>query len=97
MVAGDIPTEHEEPLSKFMIHLHPSWKIDRIESELREYLEDPERLQQMALDGFIYARRYLTSTYVQTAPMRLAYRLLTRVIGGRLIMSCLWLGLIDQE
>ena len=50
-----------------MIHLHPSWKIDRIEEELRTYLADPERLQQMAIEGFIYARRYLTSTYVSSS------------------------------
>lgn len=66
MVAGDIPTEHEEPLSKFMIRLQPSWKIDKIENELRKYLADPDRLEQMAIDGFIYARRYLTTTFVDT-------------------------------
>jgi hypothetical protein len=62
VVAGDIPTEHEAPLSKFMIRLQPSWTFERIELELRRYLADPEKLQQMALEGFIYARRYLTST-----------------------------------
>jgi hypothetical protein len=45
-----------------MIRLQPSWDIERIEIEIQKYLDDPERLQQMALEGFIYARRYLTST-----------------------------------
>ena len=62
VVAGDIPTEHEPQLSSFMIKLQPSWSIERIESEIQQHLDDPERLQQMALEGFIYARRYLTAT-----------------------------------
>jgi len=45
-----------------MIKLQPSWDIERIETEIQKYLDDPERLQQMALEGFVYARRYLTST-----------------------------------
>jgi hypothetical protein len=28
MQAGDLPTEHEEVLSKFVIRLAPSWKIE---------------------------------------------------------------------
>jgi hypothetical protein len=62
VIAGDIPTEHEGPLSKFMIKLQPSWNIERIEMEIQKYLDNPEKLQQMALEGFIYARSYLTST-----------------------------------
>jgi len=62
VVAGDIPTEHEAQLSSFMIKLQPSWSIEEIESEIQRYLDDPERLQQMALEGFIYARKYLTAT-----------------------------------
>ena len=62
VVAGDIPTEQEDQLSSFMIKLQPSWDIERIETEIQKYLDDPERLQQMALEGFVYARRYLTST-----------------------------------
>ena len=45
-----------------MIKLQPSWSIEEIESEIQRYLDDPERLQQMAFEGFIYARKYLTAT-----------------------------------
>jgi hypothetical protein len=62
VVAGDIPTEHEEALSRFMIPLQASWSIDRIEAQIKTYLAEPERLHQMAIDAFIYARSHLTTT-----------------------------------
>lgn len=71
VVAGDIPTEHEEALSKFMIHLEPTWNIERIHEELYKYLAQPEKLHQMALDGLVYARKHLTSTAKITDMLRL--------------------------
>lgn len=62
VVAADLATEHEEAMGKFVIKLHPKWKIERIEQELNEHLADPQRLHQMALDGFAYARQHLTTT-----------------------------------
>lgn len=62
MIAGDLPTEHEEALEKFTIKLKPSWKIERIKEEIDKYLAQPAKLHQMALDGLIYARQHLTAT-----------------------------------
>lgn len=62
MIAGDLPTEHEEALERFTIKLKPSWDIGRIEQEINKYLAQPEKLHQMAVDGVVYARQHLTST-----------------------------------
>lgn len=71
VVAGDLPTEHEEELEKFTIKLEPGWKIERIHWELEKYLAQPEKLHQMALDGFAYAREHLTGTSKITDMLRL--------------------------
>lgn len=60
--AGDLPTEHETALSKFMIVLKPSWDIERINREIQWHLDRPEVMQRKALEAFAYARRYLTNT-----------------------------------
>lgn len=62
VVAGDIPTEHEEALSKFVIRLHPDWKIEQIDEALEQALDDPDELQRKAFLAFAYARKYLTNT-----------------------------------
>lgn len=62
VIAGDLPTEHEEDLERFVIKLKPSWSIERIEEEIQKYLDQPDKLHQMALDGMIYARQHLTTT-----------------------------------
>ncbi|EIW71580.1 hypothetical protein TREMEDRAFT_27838 [Tremella mesenterica DSM 1558] len=62
VVAADLPTEQESALKRFTIPLKPSWPIERIDEELRRYLDRPERLHQMALDAFAYARKELTTT-----------------------------------
>jgi len=62
VIAADIPTEHEEALSKFVIPLKPTWDIEKIHEVLEGYLLDQERLHQMAMDGFAYARKHLTTT-----------------------------------
>lgn len=62
MVAADIPTEHESALSKFVIPLKATWSIEQINSAIQYYLDRPEVLQQMAVDGFVYARQHLTTT-----------------------------------
>lgn len=62
VLATDLPTEHEEALSKFTIPLEPSWDIEQIERQVQKYLDDPARLHQMALDAFAYARQHLTTT-----------------------------------
>ncbi|WRT69629.1 uncharacterized protein IL334_006618 [Kwoniella shivajii] len=62
VVASDLPTEHEEALSKFVIPLKSSWTIEKINEVLRYYLEREDLLQQMALDGLIWARQHLTTT-----------------------------------
>jgi hypothetical protein len=62
VIAGDLPTEHEEALERFVIKLKPSWTIQRIREEIDKYLAQPARLHQMALDGLAYARRHLTAT-----------------------------------
>ena len=62
VVAADLPTEHEEALSKFTIVLKPTWSIERIHEELQKYLDRPEKLHQMAMDAFAYARGHLTTT-----------------------------------
>lgn len=72
VIASDLPTEHEEAMEAFTIRLHPSWKIERIEEEINKYLAQPEKLQQMALDAFAYARRHLTTTAKVTDMLRLA-------------------------
>jgi hypothetical protein len=62
VIAGDLPTEHEEDLERFVIKLKPSWSIERIEEEIQKFLDQPDKLHQMALDGMIYARQHLTTT-----------------------------------
>jgi hypothetical protein len=62
VVASDLPTEHEDALAGFVIVLKPTWGIERIHEELQWYLDRPEVLHQMAVDGLIYARKQLTST-----------------------------------
>ncbi|WVQ79250.1 hypothetical protein IAT38_001346 [Cryptococcus sp. DSM 104549] len=62
VVAADLPTEQESALSKFVIPLKSTWPIDRINSALQYYLDRPDVLQQMAVDGLVYARQHLTTT-----------------------------------
>ncbi|BEI83334.1 hypothetical protein CcaverHIS002_0312020 [Cutaneotrichosporon cavernicola] len=62
VIASDLPTEHEEAMMGLVIRLEPTWDIERIEAEINKYLAQPEVLHQMALDGFAYARRHLTTT-----------------------------------
>ncbi|ORX35459.1 hypothetical protein BD324DRAFT_632928 [Kockovaella imperatae] len=62
VIAADLPTEQEQALSRFVIPLSASWDMSRIQQELLWYLERPEKLEQMALDGFVYARQHLTTT-----------------------------------
>lgn len=71
VIAGDLPTEHEEALSKFVIHLSPSWDIDQIEAVIKESLAQPEMLKQKAMLAFAFARKYLTNTNKITDMMRL--------------------------
>jgi hypothetical protein len=62
VVAGDIPTEHEEALGKFMIKLHPDNTIEEIDEILKTALLDEEELKRKAFLGFAFARKYLTNT-----------------------------------
>ncbi|BEJ14168.1 hypothetical protein CspHIS471_0313420 [Cutaneotrichosporon sp. HIS471] len=62
VIASDLPTEHEEAMMGLVIRLEPTWDIDRIQAEINKYLAQPEVLHQMALDGFAYARKHLTTT-----------------------------------
>nr|XP_019009410.1 uncharacterized protein I206_06059 [Kwoniella pini CBS 10737]OCF48191.1 hypothetical protein I206_06059 [Kwoniella pini CBS 10737] len=62
VVASDLPTEHEEALSKFVIPLKSTWNIEKINEVLQYYLDNDELLQQMAMDGFIWARQHMTTT-----------------------------------
>lgn len=62
VVATDLPTEHEEALAGFTIPLRPTWNIEQIEAQMERYLAQPEKLHQMALDAFAYARKHLTTT-----------------------------------
>ncbi|OWZ54426.1 hypothetical protein C349_03544 [Cryptococcus neoformans var. grubii Br795] len=62
VVAADIPTEHESALSKFVIPLKATWSIEQINAAIQYYIDRPEVLQQMAVDGFVYARQHLTTT-----------------------------------
>ncbi|KAK8849636.1 hypothetical protein IAR55_004971 [Kwoniella newhampshirensis] len=62
VVAADLPTEQEDALSKFVIPLKSTWSIENINAALKYHLDRPELLQQMALDGFAYARQHLTTT-----------------------------------
>lgn len=71
VVAGDLPTEHEQVLSNFVIPLEPTWDIDRIHAQINTYLADPARLHQMALDGFAYARKHLSTTSKLSGMLRL--------------------------
>ena len=64
IVAADLPTEHEEALREFIIPLKRTWDIDRIHAEIQSYLARPDRLHQMAMDAFVYARQHLTTTCV---------------------------------
>ncbi len=59
-----LPTEHEEALRGFTIELKPTWGIEWDHLELEKYLADPQRLHQMAMDAFVYARQQLTPMYV---------------------------------
>ncbi|KAK4686530.1 hypothetical protein P7C73_g3598, partial [Tremellales sp. Uapishka_1] len=52
VVASDLPTEHEEALSEFVIPLDTRWDIERINLEIQGYLDQPERLHQMAVNAF---------------------------------------------
>lgn len=61
-MAADIPTEHESALSKFVIPLKATWSIEQINAAIQYYIDRPEVLQQMAVDGFVYARQHLTIT-----------------------------------
>jgi hypothetical protein len=72
VIASDLPTEHEEAMGEFVIRLEPTWNIERIELEINTYLDQPQRLHQMALDGFAYARRHLTTTAKISDMLRLA-------------------------
>jgi hypothetical protein len=62
VVAGDIPTEHEEALDKFVIKLHPDATIEQIDEILKNALLDEEELKRKAFLAFAYARKYLTFT-----------------------------------
>ncbi|WVR08129.1 hypothetical protein IAU60_005175 [Kwoniella sp. DSM 27419] len=62
VIAADLPTEHEDALSKFVIPLKSTWGIDKINEALRYHLDRPELLQQMAVDGLVYARQHFTTS-----------------------------------
>lgn len=62
VVAGDIPTEHEDALSEFMIPLHPDSTIAEIDQILEDALKDEEELKRKAFLGFAYARKHLTNS-----------------------------------
>jgi hypothetical protein len=62
--AGDIPTEQEDVLGRFMINLKPSWTIAQINEELSRHLQDEKALEAKALLGFAYARKHFTNTWV---------------------------------
>lgn len=64
VIAADLPTEHESALKKFIIPLDPSWDVETIEAEIQRYLHQPDKLEKMAMEGFAYARRHLTTTSV---------------------------------
>ncbi|WWC65775.1 uncharacterized protein I303_108397 [Kwoniella dejecticola CBS 10117] len=72
VVASDLPTEHEEALSKFVITLKSTWNIEKINEVLNHYLERDELLQQMAMDGFIWARQHMTTTNKVSHLMQMA-------------------------
>jgi hypothetical protein len=71
VVAGDLPTEHEEALTPVTIRLQPTWPIERINEEINAYLAQPERLHQMAIDAFAYARKHLSTTSKVSDMLRL--------------------------
>ena len=62
VIAADLPTEHEEHLGNFVIRLEQHWDREPIEQEIKTYLDQPELLERMALEGFAYARSHLTTT-----------------------------------
>ncbi|WVQ95996.1 hypothetical protein IAU59_003096 [Kwoniella sp. CBS 9459] len=72
VIAADLPTEHEEALSKFVIPLKTTWNIEKINAALRYHLDRPELLQQMAMDGLVYARQHLTTTNKVTHLLQMA-------------------------
>ncbi|KAJ9119301.1 hypothetical protein QFC24_005772 [Naganishia onofrii] len=75
VVAGDIPTEHEDMLSEFMIELKASWDIEqRINMELAKHLQDDRELERKAMLGFAYARKHFTNTNKITEMLRLVDR-----------------------
>lgn len=73
MVAADLPTEREESLSDFLIILDPSWTFEQIERHIGTFLAEPERLEQMAMDAFAFARRELTTTNKIDNVLRMAH------------------------
>lgn len=62
MIAADLPTEHEEHLGSFVIRLEQHWDIEQIAKQIQSYLDQPDLLEHMALEGFAYARSHLTTT-----------------------------------
>lgn len=74
VIAGDLPTEHEDALSDVVIRLDPNWSFERISEEIERALADPDELRRKALLGFAYARRYLTITHKFSSLLRVADR-----------------------
>lgn len=72
VIAGDLPTEHEDELSEFVIRLDPSWPFERVSAEIERALADPDELRRKSLLGFAYARRYLTNTHKISLLVRMA-------------------------
>ncbi len=72
VVAADLPTEQEEALSAFVIPLHPTWPITRIQEQIQNYLDTPTRLEQMAMNAFVYARKHLSTTRKIDDALRMA-------------------------
>ena len=62
VIAADLPTEHEEHLGNFVIRLEQHWDIEQIAKQIQSYLDQPDLLERMALEGFAYARSHLTTT-----------------------------------
>jgi hypothetical protein len=62
VIAADLPTEHEENLGNFVIRLEQHWGVEEIAKQIQTYLDQPDLLERMALEGFAYARSHLTTT-----------------------------------
>lgn len=60
VVASDIPTEFEELFSNVIIKLNASMTAEEIDSVLRQALERPDLLEQMAIEAFKRARSYFS-------------------------------------